>query len=186
MITKDLYYVYNNYFSKKFCDEVIKYGKSKILETARLSKDKINFNVRKSKTTFFTNELWITKELNKLIENANEVSFNFDIERPETIQFTEYSTTEHYTWHCDPFPITEENKNNLTRKLSLTVALNDGNEYKQGFFQIKENDKIHQVEQLKNNGTVVVFPSYQYHRVLPVLKGVRYSLVSWYLGKRFR
>ena len=57
MITKDLYYVYNNYFSKKFCNEVIKYGKSKILETARLSKDKINFNIRKSKTTFFKNEL---------------------------------------------------------------------------------------------------------------------------------
>ena len=34
-------------------------------------------------------------------------------------------------------------------------------------------------------GTVIVFPSYMVHRVRPVTKGTRYSLVSWFCGEPF-
>ena len=45
-------------------------------------------------------------------------------------------------------------------------------------------------EQIKNDikaqGTVVVFDSRDFHRVTPVTKGVRYSVVCWCVGKNFK
>ncbi|MEC7191643.1 MAG: 2OG-Fe(II) oxygenase [Pseudomonadota bacterium] len=35
-------------------------------------------------------------------------------------------------------------------------------------------------------GDVIVFPSYLHHRVKPVTKGVRYSIVAWYGGPPFK
>jgi len=35
-------------------------------------------------------------------------------------------------------------------------------------------------------GSIVVFPSHVWHRVRPVTKGVRYSLVIWNLGYPFK
>lgn len=35
-------------------------------------------------------------------------------------------------------------------------------------------------------GSVIIFPSYVWHRVKPVTRGKRYSLVVWNLGHPFR
>ena len=35
-------------------------------------------------------------------------------------------------------------------------------------------------------GSIVVFPSFVFHRVRPVITGTRYSLVCWNLGKPFK
>ena len=37
-----------------------------------------------------------------------------------------------------------------------------------------------------NKGDVVVFPSYFLHRVSPVTKGTRYSVVAWAVGNKIR
>ena len=39
--------------------------------------------------------------------------------------------------------------------------------------------------EIAEKGSIVVFPSFVYHRVKPVTKGVRYSLVVWNLGNPF-
>ena len=41
-------------------------------------------------------------------------------------------------------------------------------------------------EQLRQKGTIIIFPSFIRHRVTPVTKGVRKSLVVWVDGPRFR
>ena len=62
----------------------------------------------------------------------------------------------------------------------------DSTEYEGGDFEISvntpTNNTIHKVEALQKKGSIVVFPSFVWHRVTPVTKGTRYSLVSWYLG----
>jgi hypothetical protein len=35
-------------------------------------------------------------------------------------------------------------------------------------------------------GSIIVFPSFLWHRVKPVTRGVRYSLVLWHLGYPFK
>ena len=77
----------------------------------------------------------------------------------------------------------------LTRKLSMTLTLNDGDEYEGGDLQFNRNSpndkELLQNEHARKKGTITVFPSFVYHIVTPVKKGTRYSLVAWVLGKPF-
>ena len=68
---------------------------------------------------------------------------------------------------------------NKTRKLSMTIVLND--EYEGGEFQFFNDKTLIKEKQ----GTVIIFPSYMQHRVRPIKSGIRYSLVVWFLGEPF-
>lgn len=69
------------------------------------------------------------------------------------------------------------------RKLSLVCQLSDPSEYEGGEFQINPGGSILVPERTK--GTVIIFPSYLVHRVAPVTKGTRRSLVLWVEGPAF-
>jgi len=88
-----------------------------------------------------------------------------------------------------PYTSTFPAYNGKIRKLSVTVSLSDNKDYKGGELQfylnspkLKEKDKIKICEEVKTQGSIVVFPSHLWHRVTPVTKGTRYSLVMWNLG----
>ena len=68
------------------------------------------------------------------------------------------------------------------RKLSITIILSDSIEYDGGEFVFEKGGD----EVFKNQGTVIVFPSFIRHRVNPVTKGIRYSLVNWFTGPAFK
>ena len=79
------------------------------------------------------------------------------------------------------------------RKLSVTVSLTDPKEYKGGElefdFRNLDPDKkpnIRACTEILPKGSLVVFPSFVWHRVKPVTKGVRHSLVIWNLGYPFK
>ena len=40
--------------------------------------------------------------------------------------------------------------------------------------------------EIKSQGSLVIFPSFVKHRVKPVTKGTRYSLVIWNLGQPYK
>jgi predicted 2-oxoglutarate/Fe(II)-dependent dioxygenase YbiX len=46
--------------------------------------------------------------------------------------------------------------------------------------------EIFHSKDILSRGTVIVFPSFVWHKVAPVTKGTRYSLVNWSLGKPFK
>ena len=65
--------------------------------------------------------------------------------------------------------------------------LSDPKDFKGGdleFYQYNPalKDNIVKCDMLKKQGSFIVFPSYLWHRVLPVTKGTRYSLVAWNCG----
>ena len=77
------------------------------------------------------------------------------------------------------------------RKLSLTLNLNEPGEYEGGnlkfdFGPHSAGKRFHEVEEIRPQGSMVIFPSYTYHQVTPVTKGTRYSLVLWSLGQPFK
>jgi PKHD-type hydroxylase len=78
------------------------------------------------------------------------------------------------------------------RKLSVTVSLEDGNAYEGGNLEFdlrnREDSKsvILSAEQARDKGSIIVFPSFVWHRVTPVTKGTRYSLVIWSVGPPFK
>lgn len=117
-------------------------------------------------------------------KEANQKAFGFDLTDISPVQFTEYRGEDEskYDWHHD---VDWEQDTAFDRKVSVVLQLTNGDSYEGGDFQFKEVETPDQ-KALRAKGTVLCFPSYQIHRVTPVIKGVRNSLVAWFEGPRWR
>ena len=86
--------------------------------------------------------------------------------------------------------------NGKIRKLSMTCQLTDGSEYSGGELEFdfrnsephqRQDDKhLRKATEILPKGSIIVFPSFLWHRVKPITRGVRYSLVLWHLGYPFK
>ena len=132
-----------------------------------------------SKNKFIIDMFW------KFAQEANKNAFGFDITYIDAVQYTKYAATENgqYNWHYDTFwanPTTQD------RKLSIVIQLSDSADYEGGDFQIDPQLPQLPADEIRTKGTVLVFPSFISHRVTPVTKGTRRSLVCWVEGPKFR
>lgn len=170
------------------CKRIINLGKGK-WEKGRLNKEDDNSkDIRKSKIAW-TTEQWIYDLVFKYMHAANNnFGWNFKIDAAEPIQIAKYNVGGYYGYHVDGDGFTKYNvpvpENNVihekTRKLSMTIVLND--DYEGGELQFFGQ----QILTKEKTGTVIVFPSYMVHKVNPVTKGTRYSLVTWFVGEPFQ
>ena len=204
MITnsKDYYWFFENALSNETCNKIIKIGTSKKIDLGRIhSFDKNDFKnlnknqksnmkkIRNSHVTFL-NDKWLHKTLNQYVFLANKNSkWNYQIDYSEPVQFSKYKKNQHYDFHSDSSS-TDLDQFNKIRKLSLVVCLSDSKKYEGGDFEFQFRNNtdpkiITPVPILKKQGTVIVFPSYLYHRVKPIIKGTRYSLVMWARGNLY-
>ena len=120
-------------------------------------------------------------QVNQFIQQANLNHFGFgDIQITEQAQFTEYPVGGFYDWHmdCDVNMAHEP----PVRKISMTVLLNDPLEFEGGDLELMSPGKFKKLKQ----GHAMVFASFLNHRVAPVTRGVRQSLVMWFGGTPFR
>ena len=133
------------------------------------------------KWIYFSEESsWLFIKLMRLIQVTNNSNWNFDlIMAREPIQYTEYTDDGHYDWHIDA-----GGGYMNQRKVSLSVLLSDPDEYEGGDLQIWPGGEIRTAERVL--GGVTLFPSCLLHRVTPVTKGVRKSLVFWVGGVPYR
>lgn len=106
--------------------------------------------------------------------------WGFHVTDNENIQFAEYGPEQHYNWHVDVFPLSGLP---LDRKLTVVCLLNDPAEFTGGEFQIRLYSE-YTAPLVK--GSVIAFPSFLEHRVVPVTSGVRKSATMWLRGPRFR
>jgi len=111
---------------------------------------------------------------------ANRDAFAVDIDYMPPLQFGEYSQEGFYDWHYD---VNWEGNAPYDRKLSFVLQLSNPDEYDGGVFEFKE---IEQPTRFREQGSVLIFPSYLTHRVTPVTRGVRNSLVGWMEGPRWK
>ena len=126
---------------------------------------------------------WIYERLMMCAIEANTELWQFDINHfKDSIQYTEYHGDQegHYDWHMDI-----GSGNIGTRKISIVVQLSDPEEYEGGELQLQMGGE-HHTSIIKKKGAITLFPSYLRHRVTPVTKGVRKSLVLWVGGSTFR
>ena len=77
------------------------------------------------------------------------------------------------------------------RKISITINLTNKNDYEGGnlkfdFGSHTKNERFFECLEAREQGSIIVFPSYTYHCVTPVTKGTRYSLVLWCSGEPFK
>ena len=201
------YWYFKSAIPPKICDDIIKYGKSQQEQIAltgdydpnKVSDDDIKDVSKKRKSNVvWMDDRWIYKEIQPYIHSANEnAGWNFQWDYSESCQFTKYSKEQFYDWHCDswekPYNRPDDSsRHGKIRKLSVTVSLSDETEYEGGDFEFdfRNNDKGSNqprlCKEIRPKGSVVVFPSFVWHRVKPVISGTRYSLVIWNLGKPWR
>lgn len=175
-----------NAFTPEECAKIIDYGLKIGLYTAEVGeKDKatVTNTIRKSRVAWlrWSPEIdWVFERLTKYAKQINHKHYKFDLSGFfEKLQFTEYLAPDsHYSWHMD---LAEGELSR--RKLSLVVQLSSPDDYQGGELQFfAEPLKIVP----KKHGALTIFPSYMYHRVTPITKGKRYTLVVWISGHPFR
>lgn len=121
----------------------------------------------------------------RYIADANRNAFGFNIDYLADMQYTVYNgtTKDKYDWHIDTF---WANPTAYDRKLSFVLQLSDPEEYRGGDFLFDPEVPQPNPVDLKKQGTIIVFPSFLRHRVVPVEYGIRKSLVAWAEGPKFR
>jgi len=213
MNLKNYYYYFQSALSPRLCQEIIDYGKKHQAEMAvtggysrsngKMSKKDLNNMQKKRKSDIvWMNDRWIYKEIHPYIHEANRnAGWNFEWDWSESCQFTKYGVGQYYGWHCDswdkPYDKPDDlNSHGKIRKLSVTISLNDPTEYEGGNLEFdfrnqvdwERNKKksIKSCEEIRPRGSIIVFPSFCWHRVAPVTSGTRYSLVIWNLGRPFK
>jgi PKHD-type hydroxylase len=208
------YWYFASALSTEVCDKIIKEGTAKkpqvgtihTIDTSRnmekdpLSKQEVQTLTQKrdSEVVFFSKR-WVYDTIQPYVRIANKkAGWNFEWDWSEAAQFTIYTKGMHYNWHVDslPEPYTEEGPlQGKIRKLTSVVVLSDPSEYKGGEleFQFQTEDpqfnkqrQIRVAKEVAPKGSIIVFPSFVWHRVKPVTKGVRYTMPTWHCGWPFK
>jgi PKHD-type hydroxylase len=146
-------------------------------------------HIRRSRSSFIKPDHWTARELARIA--SSNATFPLDSLICQSVQFTIYDPHDMYDWHtdCYPAPMKEDCPREwigLNRKVSISANIAEPESYKGGDLQFCIGSTVVPTDsgshRLRGQGTVIVFPSATLHRVTPVISGVRYSLVSWFLG----
>jgi PKHD-type hydroxylase len=176
----NFYAYWNNAFSKEECQTIINIAKDKGLTKGKTREES---DVRDSKISWLysVDKIdWVFRRVTDITLNLNERFFNFDLFGiNEGFQFTNYEAPSgKYGKHVD------RGLNIPVRKLSISIQLTNPEEYEGGELYLYQDEK--EVVMEKTQGTLILFPSYVLHEVMPVTKGERNSLVTWVTGKQFK
>ncbi len=132
-----------------------------------------------SRSKFLTELVWY------YAQEANKTAFGFDISYVPDIQYTKYDAASNgkYDWHHDVFWTLPSMQH---RKLSIVIQLSDSNDYTGGDFEFYPEYPQPPAQDIRQKGTIIVFPSFLHHRVTQVTSGIRRSAVCWVEGPKFR
>ena len=180
----------NPIFTPKQCQMIIQAGRSEPRNNAEVGHDKtgikggiINTKTRTSHISWipFKKMTQMYKDIELIMKTTNGNHFGFDgMTITEMAQYTEYPEGGFYDWHVD-------NDVNCAheppvRKISMTCLLSPENEFEGGDLELQAEGKVAKIKQ----GHAIFFASFIRHRVKPVIRGNRKSLVMWFGGTPFK
>ena len=161
---------------------IIAIGQAHNLEKGTTGKEQLSKNRDSFIKFLYPNDTtqWIFEKLSGFVNEMNARYFGFDLSGfDQGLQFTRYGAPgQHYGWHTDSGMMTGQ------RKLSLTVQLSDPDDYEGGDLELCWGPEP--MTASREQSMITVFPSWTMHRVTPVTKGTRYSLVAWVSGPPFK
>ena len=209
MNLKNNFWYFESVLTPRFCNEVIRYGGMQEEQLALTGgfnlkdpknltkKEEKDLKKKRNSNIVWLNDTWIFKEIHPYVHMANKnAEWNFEWDYSESCQFTKYKLNQYYDWHCDSWnePYKNHSNNNFNgkiRKLSVTCCLSSPEDYVGGDLEFATFDSpkkpiFKKCAEKIPLGSVIVFPSFMWHRVKPVIEGTRYSLVIWNLGRPFK
>ena len=173
-------------FTPTQCKMIIEAGRKEPKQNAEVGSIKGPAHDTKTRTSHIS---WIPfkkmpemyRDIERVMKATNGNHFGFDgMTLTEYAQYTEYPEGGFYDWHVD-------NDVNMAheppvRKISMTCLLSHESEFEGGDLELMTEGKIAKLKQ----GQAIFFASFIRHRVAPVTKGVRKSLVMWFGGSPFK
>jgi len=181
---------WENFLTDQQIDEILsvpEWGNLSPAQVGTNGNGMVRPEVRETDIAWYTrnasnNDIW--EKLAHAAIEANRRFFRYDLTGfYEHAQLGYYNAAKksHYDWHVD----WDVANMRVPRKLSMVLQLNDPSEFEGGELQIKiNNDKENSVE--LRRGRAWFFPSFLLHRVTPVTRGERKSLVLWITGPEFK
>jgi PKHD-type hydroxylase len=169
-------------FTPEQCRLIINAGRSEPVQAGQVSGVEAGVVDTKTRTSHIS---WIPfnkmPEMYKILENimlrTNNNHFGFEgMQITEPAQYTEYPAGGFYDWHMDSDVVGM--KEPPVRKISMTCLLSHESEFEGGGLELMDKGKIAKPKQ----GQAIFFASFIRHRVIPITKGVRKSLVMWFGG----
>lgn len=175
---------YENAFSDEEIERVLALAAHVEPEEATLGSERsVNPDIRRSLVRWIdvgAENVWLFDKVTALIGDANSARYGFELSGFfEPLQVAEYQEGAFFRWHKD-----HGGGPHTIRKLSITVQLSDPGDYEGGNMEFLHSPDLEVA--YRSRGTAVVFPSYVMHRVTPIARGVRRSLVAWVSGPPFR
>jgi PKHD-type hydroxylase len=155
-----------------------------LVTEGKLSYGNTDATLRRSRVVFLGPEqkyVWLYQRLWAAVEECNRQFFDVEVAGVEpNVQVGRYDGTEggFYDWHFDFGPAKP------TRKLSISIQLSSSDDYDGGDLELLYGHSPQKLD--RTRGAFIIFPSFMLHRVTPVTRGTRWSLVAWIFGKRWR
>jgi PKHD-type hydroxylase len=191
-----LYRLWNGVLPAKVCEAVVEeFSDDDFYEASIQRMDGtagIEPATRDTHHVFIEPAHWTGSFVTHFAEQAN-LLWNLDVLGLGTLSILRYTTGSHFNWHVDVLAYDQTNyepfagRGPLERKLSVTVNLSDPADYDGGDLEfLNGTGQLYAQPQLREQGSVVVFPSTVGHRVTPVTRGTRYAIVGWLVGPPIR
>ncbi len=155
-----------------------------LVEDGQLGAGGADTSVRRSQVVFLGREpryQWLYDRIWAAAEECNRLFFAAHIAAVEgNIQLARYDSSEQgfYDWHTDFSGVRP------LRKISVSIQLSESEDYAGGDLELLFGNRAQPLARAR--GTFIAFPSFILHRVTPVTRGTRWSLVAWILGNRWR
>ena len=184
---------FKSYLPAEYCNRMIEVALSRPAEDAKIGTNEgvqTDNSFRRSNIRFFNRgdaELdYVVDELWKLALRANQDWFDVHISKLDYFQIAEYDSAYagEYKTHHDIFYMNGDPY--YHRKLSCVIQLSDPNTYEGGDLTFEHVAAYPNAEEMRQQGTVIFFPSFVRHAAQPVTAGKRYSLAAWFDGPKWR
>lgn len=170
------YFLWENGVSHKECESIINMYKDLSFKEGQTGSN--DHNLRNNSVYWIEINSLISRAMFQFILEANTKYFKYIIDEYEQAQLSKYEIDNFYDWHTDVLNLGKKQD----RKLALTINLSNSESYEGGEFEFFDG-RNKPIDPMKNKqGSVVVFDCLDWHRVKPITKGVRYSLVMWAIG----
>jgi len=173
-------------FTPEQCQLIINAGRSEPVQDGQVGGGAAGVVDTKTRTSHIS---WIPfnkmpemySTLEQIVNKTNNNHFGFEgVKITEQAQYTEYPAGGFYDWHIDSDIIGMNEP--PVRKISMTCLLSHESEFEGGGLELMSDGKIARPKQ----GQAIFFASYIRHRVIPITKGIRKSLVMWFGGPSFK
>jgi len=182
---QDYIRIYNDIIDPDLCDRILnEYSNSNEWNSTMVGEGVVNENVRNCSVVHLSDtevidrnfeirkflDVEIHSQLLKVVEKYSEEHQHFAPSIDTGYDLLRYNEGQFYTQHVDSFVQQQ-------RSISCSIFVND--DYGGGEFAFFDREMMVK----GSKGSVIVFPSnFMFpHEIMPVTKGTRYSIITWYV-----